>query len=192
MTTIASAPPLSLHTVRGRRKYLTPHERLRFLGAAAVSPPEITTLCLVLAWTGCRITEALQLTHADLDRDGAIISIHSLKKRRSGVVREVPVPTSVMTALDRIHGQRSPETRLWPIGRTTAWRHIKVVMQEAGVGTTAASPKGLRHGFGVHALRSGVPLNLLQRWLGHADISTTAIYGDVLGPEEREIAARMW
>ncbi len=34
--------------------------------------------------------------------------------------------------------------------------------------------------------------NLLQRWLGHADISPTAIYGDVLGPEEREIAARMW
>lgn len=26
----------------------------------------------------------------------------------------------------------------------------------------------------------------------HASLSTTAIYADVLGPEEREIAARMW
>ncbi|MEH3063108.1 MAG: tyrosine-type recombinase/integrase [Methylobacterium radiotolerans] len=78
------------------------------------------------------------------------------------------------------------------MARVTAWRQIKDVMREAGVGATAACPKGLRHGFGVHAVRSGVPLNLLQRWLGHADIATTAIYADVMGPEEREIAARMW
>ena len=31
-----------------------------------------------------------------------------------------------------------------------------------------------------------VPLNLVQRWLGHADLA------DVMGAEEREIAARMW
>ena len=37
-----------------------------------------------------------------------------------------------------------------------------------------------------------MPLNLLQRWLGHADIATTAIYADAMGPEERAIAARMW
>ncbi|CAO4172820.1 Site-specific integrase [Methylorubrum aminovorans] len=65
-------------------------------------------------------------------------------------------------------------------------------MREAGVAASAASPKGLRHGFGVHALRSSVPLTLLQRWLGHAGLSTTAIYADVLGAEEREIATRMW
>ncbi len=41
-------------------------------------------------------------------------------------------------------------------------------------------------------MRSGVPLDLVQRWLGHANIATTAIYTRVLGPEEREIAARMW
>lgn len=71
-------------------------------------------------------------------------------------------------------------------------RYVKSVMRDAEVGATAACPKGLRHGFGVHALRSGVPFNLLQRWLGHADITMTAIYADVMGAEEREIAARMW
>ena len=55
-----------------------------------------------------------------------------------------------------------------------------------------ASPKGLRHGFGVQAIRQEVPLNLVQRWLGHAVIATTTIYADVMGAEEREIAARMW
>jgi integrase/recombinase XerD len=28
------------------------------------------------------------------------------------------------------------------------------------------SPKGLRHGFGVHAISSGVPLNMLGKWMG--------------------------
>jgi site-specific recombinase XerD len=50
----------------------------------------------------------------------------------------------------------------------------------------------LRHGFGIHAVQSGVPLNLVQRWLGHARMETTAIYLDAMGSEEREIASRMW
>jgi len=32
----------------------------------------------------------------------------------------------------------------------------------------------------------------VQRWLGHASMTTTAIYLDALGEEEREIAARIW
>jgi hypothetical protein len=55
-----------------------------------------------------------------------------------------------------------------------------------------ASPKGLRHAFGVRAIQSGAPLNLVQRWLGHADMKTTAIYTSAVGPEERAIAAMTW
>jgi len=47
-------------------------------------------------------------------------------------------------------------------------------------------------GFGVAAIQAGIPLNLLQRWLGHAQLTTTAIYANAVGPEERNIAARMW
>ena len=54
------------------------------------------------------------------------------------------------------------------------------------------SPKGLRHGFGVHAIASGVPLNMLSKWMGHASLEVTAIYANALGTEERGIAARMW
>ncbi|MCJ2006258.1 tyrosine-type recombinase/integrase [Methylobacterium sp. J-092] len=183
---------MSLFTATGRRKYLTPSERLRFMSVAAGEPPEIETLCLALAWTGCRISETLALVHADIDHDERTVSVRCLKKRRPGIVREVPVPTVFLTALVRVHGDGPPDARLWTMARSTAWRHVKNVMQAAGVGATAASPKGLRHGFGVHALRSGIPLNLLQRWLGHADIATTAIYADVMGAEEREIASRMW
>jgi site-specific recombinase XerD len=41
-------------------------------------------------------------------------------------------------------------------------------------------------------LQAGVPLNLAQRWLGHARISTTAIYAAACGPEERALAVRFW
>lgn len=74
----------------------------------------------------------------------------------------------------------------------TAYRHVTSVMSSAGIVGTHASPKGLRHTFGVNAVQSGVPLNMLQRWLGHADIKTTSIYANALGPEERAIACKMW
>jgi site-specific recombinase XerD len=44
----------------------------------------------------------------------------------------------------------------------------------------------------VAAIQAGIPLNLLQRWLGHAQLTTTAIYANAVGPEERNIASRMW
>jgi len=41
-------------------------------------------------------------------------------------------------------------------------------MNLAGVKGPQATPTGLRRGFGVAAIQAGIPLNLLQRWLGHA------------------------
>lgn len=190
---------MSLYTSDGQRKYLTEAERIRFLAAADAAEPKVRTLCLALAHTGCRISEALNLTVNDVQLHSALVAIRCLKKRGKLVVREVPVPPALLDALEEVHQVRQlqasavgAEALLWPWGRTTAWRLVKDVMQVAGVHQLSASPKGLRHGFGVHAVRSGVPLNLIQKWLGHEDIATTAIYTNVIGPEEREIAARMW
>ena len=52
-------------------------------------------------------------------------------------------------------------------------------------------PKGLRHSFGVASFLA-VPPHLVQRWLGHASLRTTAIYGEVMGPEEIAFAKRVW
>jgi hypothetical protein len=67
-----------------------------------------------------------------------------------------------------------------------------VAAMRAGIEGPQASPKGLRHGFGVQAVSSGVPLNMVQKWLGHAQLSTTAIYADAVGAEEKSIMDRMW
>ncbi|CAM5194064.1 Phage integrase family protein OS=Bosea thiooxidans OX=53254 GN=SAMN05660750_03249 PE=4 SV=1 [Bosea thiooxidans] len=53
-------------------------------------------------------------------------------------------------------------------------------------------PKALRHGFAVAAFQAGVPPHLVQKWMGHASMRTTAIYGDVSGPDERMFAEKMW
>jgi len=42
------------------------------------------------------------------------------------------------------------------------------------------------------ALERGIPLNMLQKWLGHARLTTTAIYGDAVGAEERKMAEKLW
>jgi integrase len=121
------------------------------------------------------------------------------KRRKRGFVRQVPLPRDLLSQLNQVFRlrfrQRDPElagARLWTWSRTTAWRRVKEVMAVAGVTGTPAMPKGLRHGFGVNAFQASVPPHLVQRWLGHASLKTTSIYGDVMGPEERAFAERMW
>lgn len=186
----------SLYSATGRRKYLTPAERARFIEAAKTCPrSELRTLCLTLAYTGCRISEALALTAGSIEPEAGFIAFRSLKKRRKVAIREVPVPPELLRELEAAHGiaNTDPGARLWPLCRSRAWQLVKAVMKDAGIAPGVhATPKGLRHGFGLHAIRSGVPLNLVQRWLGHARMETTAIYLQAMGSEEREIAARMW
>jgi site-specific recombinase XerD len=67
-----------------------------------------------------------------------------------------------------------------------------MIMRMAGISQERAMPKALRHAFGVGGTQAGVPLNVIQKWLGHADIQTTAIYTNVMGDEERLLADRMW
>ena len=65
-------------------------------------------------------------------------------------------------------------------------------MNNAGIKGTQACPKGLRHSFVITCLEKQIPLNMAQKWAGHSSLTTTAIYANALGPEERNIAARLW
>jgi integrase/recombinase XerD len=190
---------MSLYGSAGGRKYLNAAERRRFIASAQCAPPMVRLFCLVLRWSGGRISEVLALTPAAIDIESGTASIETLKRRKRGLVRQVPLPRDLLSQLNRVFSlrfrQRDPElagARLWTWSRTTAWRRVKEVMAAAGVTGTPAMPKGLRHGFGVNAFQASVPPHLVQRWLGHASLKTTSIYGDVVGPEERAFAARMW
>jgi integrase/recombinase XerD len=183
----------------GNRKYLTISERGAFLCAAAEMAPEGRTFCTVLAYSGARLSEVLALTPARIDLSTGLVVFESLKKRRRGVYRAVPMPAELLADLDRVYGlaaaRRSPDlasSREWRWSRTTAWSRVKGAMAAAAVSGPQATPKGLRHGFAVAALQAGVPINFVRRWLGHSRLSTTEIYADAVGDEERAIAARFW
>jgi integrase/recombinase XerD len=49
------------------------------------------------------------------------------------------------------------------------------------------TPKGLRHGYGVHAISKGVPLNTLSELMGHVSPEVTAIYANAMGEQKRAI-----
>tara|TARA_R110000772_G_scaffold152179_4_gene262974 strand:- start:4578 stop:5174 length:597 start_codon:yes stop_codon:yes gene_type:complete len=181
----------SLYDHKGQRKYLTMKERKQFLKAAKDENEAIYTFCWVLHETGCRISEALELTPERIDRSGGVIVFESLKKRRHGVYRAVPVSDDLIKQLAQNFEQGSNKP-IWTWSRMTAYRYVKRVMTKAKIKGTQATAKGLRHGFAVAAIELGVPLNLVQRWLGHADMATTAIYANAVGNEERKIAKKLW
>lgn len=190
---------MQLLNAQGERLYLNKAERIAFLAAARHAPREVRTLCLTLHYTGCRISEALSLTPQSFDLAEQVVIVETLKKRKAGVYRAIPMPLEIFDALDLVHGLRvsgkrgaAPTARLWSWSRPQAWRHIKAVMREAEISGARATSKGLRHGFGVAAIVAGVPLNKLRDWMGHASVETTAIYANALGEEERALAAKMW
>lgn len=197
-TAAPSADAASLYTRGGRRKYLNADERRRVLAGLDDLPSDQALFVLTLCWTGARISEVLALKPDAFQVDQGIVTFRTLK-RRCHSMREVPVPPDLIEALDATfniaaaqRGDGPSGKRLWPWHRVTAWRVVKRAMTEAGVTGTPASPRGLRHAFGVGTLQAGIPITLVQRWLGHSRITTTAIYAAVVGPEEIAFAQRFW
>lgn len=183
----------SIFNQYGQRKYLSELEVNRFIKSANIRDIDLSLFAQMMANTGCRISEALSLTARNIDFEAKIVIIRSLKKRDKIVFRAIPLPSNYLKLL---YGWASTledtQALLWPWSRMTGYRRIREIMDEAGIRGSHATPKGLRHSFGVRAIQAQVPLPLVQRWLGHANIKTTAIYTSAMGPEERELAELMW
>jgi integrase/recombinase XerD len=117
-----------------------PGERDAFLQEADLADRPVRTLCMTLAYAGCRLSEALALTADRVDLAAGVLVFESLKKRRTGIFRSVPVPPALLDTIDMVHGIRELHTRrgkgrgvrLWPWSRMTGWRAVHAVMQTAG------------------------------------------------------------
>lgn len=133
---------------------------------------------------GLRISEALGLAERDLDQGrGALLVRHGKggKRREVGmdewgweqlrkwiVARaEMPIGALFCVINDPTCG------RPWsgPAVRT----QLRRLALDAGVRRRFA-PHQLRHAHAVEMAREGVPLNLIQRHLGHADLGVTSYY----------------
>jgi integrase/recombinase XerD len=186
-----------LYSTSGERKYLNRDERHRLLANLETLEPKKCLFALLLAWTGARVSEVLALTPNSFQVDAGIVTIETLKQC-AYCVREIPIPPKLMQRLERFFGLRGLQCgplaskRLWRFCRQTAWRFIKRACVSVQIAGRRASPRGLRHAFGVRAMQRSVPMPLAQRWMGHARLTTTAIYMSVCGPEEIAFAEQFW
>jgi len=182
-----------LYDSQGDRKYLNAAERTAFLEAidSALADRQ-RAFCLLLLFTGCRISEGLSLTPGGLDSNDRNVVFQTLKQRGQRKFRAVPIPRDLLEFLQSLAVDSDQDKRLWTISRMSAWRLIKKVMAKANITGTKASPKGLRHGFAIACVSNGVPLPTLQKWLGHTRLETTSIYLDFVGEDERAIARKVW
>jgi integrase len=193
----------------GMRKYLTLSEVKRFLNAADNLKPRQRTLCYIYAETGVRLNEALDLVNGSIDVDKQLIVVRTLKQhdptngdKFNDRYREIPISSKLLDMLRMVHefqyGRR--DAYLWSrdfyrsikLSDTIAATWVKDAMISAGI---EPGPhrciKGLRHAFGVtQVTHARAPLTQVQKWMGHTNMQTTAIYTLASGGEERLIAER--
>lgn len=152
----------------------------------------LRALIVVLWRAGLRIQEALALAERDLDpRRGSVL----VRNGKGGRRREIGMDT---WAWDQLRPWLETRIEL-PIGplfcvidgptRGRAWSAANVRVEfrrtaaKAGVRRRFA-PHQLRHAHAVELAREGIPLNVIQRQLGHANLGTTSIYLQGIDTEE--------
>ena len=183
--------PISLYDQQGKRKYLSSSERKKVYRAILELTNERKVLFLLLLyWTGVRISEALSVTADSVDHDEQVLIVKCLKKRDKIIYRRIPLPPTLLLRLKRL--TKGEEQSFFPWSRRTAARYVKEIMNKCHITGSQACAKGLRHSFAVHCVTQNIPISLLSTWLGHSHISTTTIYLDIIGTEERELAQRIW
>ncbi len=201
MTTFV--PEMRLFDNEGQRLYLTASERQRFLEASDNECREDKMFFHVLHYTGCRPSEALELTPSMIQLNEKEIVFRTMKKRkldnqgrkRKPQFRAVPVPEFLTESLDLtfdLRGKKDFNQPLWTMERSTAWRKVKKIMARAGIVGPMATSKGLRHAYGITMIEGGAPVTLVRDLLGHAETKTTEIYLQVVGSEKRNLVMNAW
>jgi site-specific recombinase XerD len=140
---------------------------------------------IVLLWrAGLRISETLSLHEGDLDRSrGAVLVRRGKggKRRELGMDRwaweqlvpwlEIRRELPIGALLCVIHGS----TAGWRWEASAARKQLHHAASAAGVRRRFA-PHQLRHAHAVEMAHEGVPLVVIQRQLGHANLGITSIY----------------
>ena len=139
----------------------------------------------VLAHTGVRTAECVDLHFQDLDLSGGRLTVRQGKGQRDRVVYLSDLARRALKNYlgDTPHGPTDP---MWtrPTGETLTdgWLqdHLAALGQAAGV--PEVSPQRLRHTLATRLLNAGMDITRIQKLLGHEHISTTMIYARVHDP----------
>lgn len=177
----------------GNRKYLTAVERKAFFESTAPALSHKAgrtkrTFAMMLYYTGCRITEGLNITYKNIDYSRQGVVLRTLKGRSDKKrYRFVPLPDGFLEKLDDVHHikdmvKKHPNDNLWSFGRTTAWRAIKDIMSHADIEGAQATA----HGFVIAHQQIKTPPQLIKQRCGWTSTEMLEVYGRALGAEERD------
>lgn len=144
--------------------------------------------------TGIRASELINLNVKDLNLRSGVLYC-----RGSKGVRSIPVyPSAVVAVSDYIYRMRGlitgPESGNALFvnlngGRLTRqgfWKIVKGYATEAGI-TKEITPHTLRHSFALHLLENGASVKDIQTMMGHADISSTQVYVQLLDSHVKQV-----
>lgn len=144
--------------------------------------------------TGIRASELINLDVEDINLRSGVLYCRGNKG-----VRTIPVyPSAVVSVSDYIFRMRSliagPDggNALFVNlngGRLTRqgfWKIVKSYAIEAGI-TKEITPHTIRHSFALHLLENGASVKDIQTMMGHADISSTQVYVQLLDNHVRQV-----
>ena len=144
--------------------------------------------------TGIRVTELISLDVTDVNLSAGIINCRGKDK-----VRSIPLYPAALKALKDYIDFIRPDMIATPserslfvnvngdrMSRQGFWKIVKSYQQKAGI-EKDITPHTLRHSFATHLLENGADLRSIQEMLGHADISSTQIYSQLVKKQLKDV-----
>mgnify|MGYP002672410172 FL=1 len=144
--------------------------------------------------TGIRVSELIALNIGDVNTTAGVIRCVSKDKERL-----IPLYSTAVKALTEYIEFVRPQMIALPseqalfvnvsgdrMSRQGFWKIIKSYQQKAHIEKTI-TPHTLRHSFAAHLLENGADLHSIQEMLGHADISSTQIYSQLVKKQLKDV-----
>lgn len=161
---------------KGRTRWLTETE-VQHLAQACLPHKHgqaVAALVLFLAQTGLRVSEALELTWADLRLDGERPAA-TIRTSKNGGARWVPLTGEAV----RSARTQSPGWEKGPwndLSRSTVNHVFRAARAAVLGGDDEVVVHTLRHTCASRLVRAGVSLPIVSSWLGHKDHRSTLRY----------------
>lgn len=135
-----------------------------------------------LVSTGCRLSEAAQLSIEDLNLNDRSVVVTGKGDKDRTVYFSIRARLMLQEYSKERKGGTglfvSSKTPYLPLKQRAIQRIIHTVSVRAGL-AGRVHPHLLRHTFATQALNAGMDVTAIQRLLGHEDIATTQIYAEM-------------
>ena len=144
--------------------------------------------------TGIRVTELINLDIADINLAAGVIRCCTRDKERL-----IPMYPKAVKALSDYVTLVRPQMIALPdepslfvnvngerMSRQGFWKIIKSYQKKAHI-EKDITPHTLRHSFAAHLLENGADIHAIQEMLGHADISSTQVYTQLVKKQLKDV-----